>query len=356
MKTDLNGTLNWIKFYGGNSNEQCYTASETYDGGLILGGFTESFVFNGDSYNPYIIKIDTAGNIEWARSFDLGSNYAWVSSIEQTFDSGYVATITPQFYDTIKVLKLDEQGGISWCKNYSGNVWANSDIINQVSDSGFIVGCWANDTIFGSVNLSLMKIDKIGNLIWAKLYTDSVETGAGGYFCLTSDSGIIGSGYHLDYSTNWAYECYLLKVGISGSAACPPMDISRTSVPISGISMSSGAITIGSGVSNNTVTVSSPPIITTTKCAVPNFVYDDNYESNFSIFPNPSRGFFTLKSQELMANCQIEIYNAFGEKVLISKCSNQKNYSIDLSIQPKGIYFVKIISDAQVATQKIIIQ
>jgi hypothetical protein len=79
----------------------------------------------------------------------------------------------------------------------------------------------------------------------------------------------------------------------------------------------------------------------------------------FSVFPNPSNGILTLVTSDKGQGAEgiIEIYNSIGEKV--TQCvilSGAKNLSIDLSSQPKGIYFVRLVNEGQVFSQKIVIE
>jgi len=86
-----------------------------------------------------------------------------------------------------------------------------------------------------------------------------------------------------------------------------------------------------------------------------------------SVFPNPSTGIFRITSDELRIT-NIEIINVMGEKVYEQAISNKGTpnsnspnglslISINLSSQPKGIYFYTLRSENKnPATGKIIIQ
>lgn len=75
-------------------------------------------------------------------------------------------------------------------------------------------------------------------------------------------------------------------------------------------------------------------------------------ENTFSVFPNPSNGNFTVNSE--ITKGEIVIYNVEGEKILSENSSGKTE--IDLTNQPKGIYFVQIKSGEQISSKKIIIQ
>jgi plastocyanin len=80
-------------------------------------------------------------------------------------------------------------------------------------------------------------------------------------------------------------------------------------------------------------------------------------QANFSINPNPCKGKFQFIVNEFDCcdNYSIDIYNLLGEKVSEQNIT-ELNSEIDLSHQPKGIYFVKIDSGNSILTKKIIIQ
>jgi len=74
---------------------------------------------------------------------------------------------------------------------------------------------------------------------------------------------------------------------------------------------------------------------------------------NIRIFPNPADGKITIESDFNMVS--VEISNINGEKIFESKIQNQKS-EIDLSSQPKGIYFAKISDGEKTFVEKIVIQ
>lgn len=78
------------------------------------------------------------------------------------------------------------------------------------------------------------------------------------------------------------------------------------------------------------------------------------HKANIKIFPNPSNGVFTLDFDFYQA--EIEIYNLNGTKVYHSK-NNSRQSKIDLSDQPRGIYFYQVGSANQSKTSgKLIIE
>ena len=70
------------------------------------------------------------------------------------------------------------------------------------------------------------------------------------------------------------------------------------------------------------------------------------------MYPNPTTGIFTVEGENIQS---VEIINITGQTVYKIK-DKKKKVKIDLSGQPKGIYFVKIQSDNLIRIEKIIIE
>jgi hypothetical protein len=92
----------------------------------------------------------------------------------------------------------------------------------------------------------------------------------------------------------------------------------------------------------------------TTACVTTTGINQPFKENSISIYPNPTSGVFHIQavSHQLIANCQIQIYDMMG------KCINQhigtsSNFQIDLSSRANGVYLVRIISGANVVYRKI---
>jgi photosystem II stability/assembly factor-like uncharacterized protein len=77
---------------------------------------------------------------------------------------------------------------------------------------------------------------------------------------------------------------------------------------------------------------------------------NDNY--NFVIFPNPSKGAFTIQTNY---SAQVRILNGFGNEIK-SVMVNDRQSNLDLGIVPSGIYYMEVSSDKGRATQKLIIE
>jgi len=79
---------------------------------------------------------------------------------------------------------------------------------------------------------------------------------------------------------------------------------------------------------------------------------EKNKDSEILVYPNPSHGIFNIALPTVKDEIQVSIYNLSGQQ--IKNITLKDKGIIDISKQPNGIYFVKVIHQHKVITQKII--
>lgn len=71
------------------------------------------------------------------------------------------------------------------------------------------------------------------------------------------------------------------------------------------------------------------------------------------IFPNPSIGQFSISFNKQISDAKVSVTNIVGQEVFQSAITNLK-MEIDITQQPKGIYFVQVVNEKTVLTGKLI--
>jgi uncharacterized delta-60 repeat protein len=79
-------------------------------------------------------------------------------------------------------------------------------------------------------------------------------------------------------------------------------------------------------------------------------------ELDLKIFPNPSSRIISLSVKNKTAKTKIYVTDALGNCLLNKVCQNETNPTIDLVDQPKGIYFMEIVSDNERVVKKIVLE
>lgn len=75
---------------------------------------------------------------------------------------------------------------------------------------------------------------------------------------------------------------------------------------------------------------------------------------NFSLYPNPNKGSFTIKVAEVEVGAKVEIVDINGRSIYQAGAFSESNV-INVEGLREGIYFVKLIQEQQIATQKVVV-
>lgn len=190
-KLDPNGEVEWRRYFGGTNNDRSFDAVQSNDGGFVITGFSESSDFDisnsKGSYDFWIIKIDSSGNLLWDRSVG-GSEIDQSRSIIKTNDNSYLVvgnsfsvdgdTNTNLGSSDFFIAKIDDNGTILWTKNYGGS---NFDYATSIANSsnGFLISGYSKSidinltSNYGDNDFWIIKINNNGKLIAQKSFGGS---------------------------------------------------------------------------------------------------------------------------------------------------------------------------------------
>ena len=168
FKTEPDGTLQWQKSFGGRSNDHGISVRQTIDGGYIVAGNTESF--GADKADFYLIKTDINGTLEWQKTFG-GRNYDYGYSVRQTTDGGYsIAGVTESFgagKQDVYLVKASPEGNLEWHKTFGKATDEVGQSMTLAADGGYII---AGHTVPASPNdygdVYIIKTKPDGALEW----------------------------------------------------------------------------------------------------------------------------------------------------------------------------------------------
>ncbi len=179
LKIDSNGAVEWAKAYGGIINEAAYAAVQTSDGGYLVVGKTASFGSGADDI--LILRLTNGGLVSWAKVYG-GSADDWPQSVIQTPDGGFVvAGVSFSYGPGISgafLLKIDSQGNLQWAKCFGG---ASFDYFKEVAETpaGELVAAgWTHSFGAGQYDFLVLKAGADGSLDWCFTFGgDSLDYG-----------------------------------------------------------------------------------------------------------------------------------------------------------------------------------
>jgi hypothetical protein len=219
---------------------------------------------------------------------------------------------------------------------------------------------------------SVLSTTATGNLLWTpgNFTTSQITvTTAGTYFITQTISGCTsaaGSGVaaplvvpvvNLGHDTTiCANATIVLNAGNPGAIyAWSPGGQTSQSITLDSTGLGMGMHTISVQVTKNTCTGSDAVNITFSPCTGIEEIGD---ESQIIILPNPSSGLFSIKTQGIEGNIEVNIYNISGEIVYSQhmSCLGKSQQTIDVRGMARGLYFIKLINNSNQFTKKLIIE
>ncbi|MDE5089696.1 MAG: DUF4347 domain-containing protein, partial [Trichodesmium sp. St16_bin2-tuft] len=265
-KFDSNGNFIWAKRIAGGGHDHALTITTDSSDNILMGGkFYGSIDVDSDGnsdlktsgfHDGYVVKLDSNGNLLWAKNIGNGrTRNEQVQSI--TTDSSGNVLVRGNFSGDVDInrdgendlsskngfhsypndsytVKFDSNGNLLWAKNMNGAITTDSSgnllVAHTYNGSIDIDGDGQNDltSLNSSQDGYVAKFDSNGNLIWHKniggsdndnassITTDSSDNVlVGGYFKGNID--IDGDGNNDLTSLNSSEDSYAAKFDSSGN-------------------------------------------------------------------------------------------------------------------------------------------
>jgi len=208
-KTDSLGNTLWSKIYGSTGWDAGCSIRKTSDGGFVIAGRTTS---NGPGWDVYIIRIDTNGDSLWTKTYG-GTNWDVGYELQETFDGGYIITGCTDSYGAggfdIYLAKIDSLGNMVWSRTQGGIGWDEGRSIQETADKGFIIAGSTESFGAGGFDLYLVRTYSNGYPIWTETY-GGTDWDIGYSVKLTSDGGYIIAGKTKSFGAG-LYDAYIIK-------------------------------------------------------------------------------------------------------------------------------------------------
>jgi hypothetical protein len=390
IKYDQTGNIIWAKNEGGTSNDNGFgIAIDASNNIIITGAFKSTPLISGTSTltcsgadDLFVIKYNAAGNTIWAESAagtgnDQGNGVA-VDVSGNIFVTGFFYsssfaiqnyTLTSAGSNDFFVIKYNAAGSALWTKAGGG---AFNDfgyaVACDVSGNVIVTGSFNSSTLTAGTNtcanisnfdIFTAKYNSSGNELWLRSHGGS-DDDAG--FGLTTDA--IGNIYitghfhspsiqlgSFNLSNTGIGDIYVGRYDPAGNIAWAineggVSDEQGTSMAIDGggnifvagyfysPTLTIGTSTLASQGMSDTYVAKLQSVVT----SEPDHI---TVENDFFIYPNPSDGRFLIGG-DLSEIKNIEVLTITGQKIFGSEAPQLFDRSIDLSDQPKGIYFVNL--------------
>ncbi|KQC13789.1 MAG: hypothetical protein APR63_00235 [Desulfuromonas sp. SDB] len=210
----FNSISGWTRYYGGTSWDEGYSVKQTSDGGFIVVGYTYSAGINGD---VYLIKTNEHGDTIWT-SIISGEFFDAGQSVQQTEDGGYIiggvydGLVSSDFW----LIKTDNLGDTVWTKKFGDQYCQWCFSVEQTADQGYIAVGYSKFISPGSIDIWLVRVDRLGDSVWIRNYGSPQYNDVGYSVKQTLDSGFIVAGSRWSELSN-SNDFYIFKIDIEGN-------------------------------------------------------------------------------------------------------------------------------------------
>lgn len=212
IKTDAYGNVQWNRSYGGKAEDELYSVVQTAEGGYALGGYTYSF--GAGSADFWLVKVDSTGNPQWNETYG-GANFDASYCMIETQDGGFaLAGVTFSFgpdYSNFWLVKVDSAGNMEWNQTYggTGGVTERAYSVIQTTDGGYALAGYSG---MGSPQFWLVATDSYGNMQWNDVFDSLGDNEVAQCVIQTSDGGFALAGStNFDRGVIWDF--WLVKRG-----------------------------------------------------------------------------------------------------------------------------------------------
>ena len=185
IKVSSAGTFVWSRFYGGSFTDTATGIAQNSNEQFVFSGSSDSddidITNNKGSYDFWIVKADTGGDLIWEKSFG-GTEIDEARGIIPANDNGYLIVGDTRSSDTdvtsnnggadLWLIKIAENGDLIWNQSIGGSNFDVPRSINATSDNGFLIA-GSSRSSDGDVSENkgqndawVVKVNSNGQLLW----------------------------------------------------------------------------------------------------------------------------------------------------------------------------------------------
>ena len=174
LKLDSLGNIMWYQEYGDEAYQAIQDLISTQDGGFIFVKRTNQLGTVDGSYDAWVVKTDSLGNIEWEQTYG-DSDWNEVVAITEIEEGRYKMIVTNSDnsnWATTTQYEINEYGEIIneyIIENQEGNKDYFLYQIEVENNNFLLSGSTQQDGL-------LVKIDSVGNVLWSLLLSEDGAT------------------------------------------------------------------------------------------------------------------------------------------------------------------------------------
>ncbi len=211
VKTNAKGDMLWAKNYGGSGEDRFNNIIQTDDGGYLAIGYT-----TGSDEDSWLMKLDSIGTKVWEKKNESAGDDEYLI-IKKAFNGSYIISgfsrnVVYYDYDGI-ITNITPSGTILWTKKMGGAGGDFAMNLIPLSDGNIMVSGYNGSDFSKHYDVWVWKLNSNGNVLWEKLYGDSLEERSAG-LVQTGDGNFMISGHKVVNGSSYGM---ILKIDTAGT-------------------------------------------------------------------------------------------------------------------------------------------
>ena len=418
VKFNATGNRSWATYYGSTGVDKGYSLATDKDGNVYLAGLANSTSniastngfqnMPGGGSDAFLVKFDSSGNRLWATYYggngteegysvatdnDYNVYLAGVTSSSSGIASGGFQNSYGGGGNDAFLVKFDSSGARQWATYYGGAgdelvlFSSDLDVATDVEGNVYLCGLTSSTTNIssgghqnvyggGASDAFLVKFTSSGTRVWGTYYGGadddkaySVDVDIVGDVYLAGETNSVDSISDNGFQNNLAgsNDAFLAKFDPNGQRLCATYfggaDVDQckfVAVDAWGYAYIAGATTNQTGITHLGYQnafgggTSDALLVKFQSCFNTTSVNETEGATSVSIYPNPTSGRISLYPDDNLEYA-LTVTDATG-RVVTTDNKFFGRTEVDLSNEPRGIYFVKLVSDSKTITQQVVLK
>lgn len=216
--TDASGGIIWSKAFGGSKDDWPVHSMLGDDSSITVMGQTASY--GAGRLDFFFTQIDMRGNLRLFRTYGTTED-DFCNGASHLADGGYVIAggtrTSTQGSADISVMKIDSAGTLIWSRCFGGYNYESVYSVQETPQGEILLFGYSNTWTAIGADLFVLKLDANGETIWLKLYEGPAEILAGQKASYICDNGqILIAGYG-DKSGFGGWDFIVIKLDQEGA-------------------------------------------------------------------------------------------------------------------------------------------
>lgn len=359
LKYTASGVLSWEKRYngGGNGLDNSKLIRISDAGNIFVCGKT----FNGSNLDMLLIKYNTAGVQQWAKTFDRSSgDDEAISMVIDAEENIYVAGQTTSANNDLDVtlLAYNTSGALQYSKHYDSGSTGNDEtksISIDAENNLVIAATTASDTDALTLNgdITVIKFDINGNVLWDETFANELNDDAS-EAAVDANNNIIVTG-QTDNGTGGLINYDYVTLKYSSDGILNETEVfngtgNASDVPNTLLAFENEIYVTGGSYGST----SQRDIVTILYGTTPEHIFNNNITVQLNIYPNPATTNITVALDfASIANgtsVELSITDISGRIVKTISCGAEEKLNINCANLPAGTYLLNVISNNKIVS------